>query len=153
VKAAVHGRTRQSGAPPDRSCRLSGAPPRHPTVRVREQLTVGGFVLMQHWTVRCHTGHCLVRLWLLLWLLARTVHASETTIGAGEPLPADSPDSSVAHRTVLWIIAEPACRNPRVAGLSSTVLVHRTLSGCTPDSPVRHSSAHSSFFCSFVFDP
>jgi hypothetical protein len=32
--AAVDGRTGQSGAPPDRSCSLSGALPRHPTVRV-----------------------------------------------------------------------------------------------------------------------
>jgi hypothetical protein len=34
VKAAGNGRTRQSDAPPDRHCSLSGAPPRHPTVRV-----------------------------------------------------------------------------------------------------------------------
>jgi hypothetical protein len=33
-EAAVDGRTGQSGVPPDRHCRLSGAPPRHPTVRV-----------------------------------------------------------------------------------------------------------------------
>jgi hypothetical protein len=35
-KAAGDGRTGQSGAPPDRSCSLSGAPPHHPTVRVLE---------------------------------------------------------------------------------------------------------------------
>jgi hypothetical protein len=33
-EAAGDGRTGQSGAPPDRHCRLSGATPRHPTVRV-----------------------------------------------------------------------------------------------------------------------
>jgi hypothetical protein len=33
-EAAGDGRTEQSGAPPDRSCSLSSAPPRHPTVRV-----------------------------------------------------------------------------------------------------------------------
>jgi hypothetical protein len=44
---------------PDRHCRLSGAPPRHPTVRVLEQLTVGTIVFLWHRTVRCHTGHVL----------------------------------------------------------------------------------------------
>jgi hypothetical protein len=34
MKAAGDGRTRQSGAPPDRHCSLSGAPPCHPTIRV-----------------------------------------------------------------------------------------------------------------------
>jgi hypothetical protein len=39
--AAVDGRTGQFGAPPDSPVRQ----PRHPTVRVQELLTVGGFVL------------------------------------------------------------------------------------------------------------
>jgi hypothetical protein len=33
--------------------------PRHPTVRVREHTTVGGFVFLWHWTVRCRTRHAL----------------------------------------------------------------------------------------------
>jgi hypothetical protein len=33
-EAAGDGRTRQSGAPSDRHCKLSSAPPCHPTVRV-----------------------------------------------------------------------------------------------------------------------
>jgi hypothetical protein len=52
-EAAGDGRTRQSGAPPDRHCSLSGAPPRHPTVRVQSRSTVGGFVLLWHRTVWC----------------------------------------------------------------------------------------------------
>jgi hypothetical protein len=40
----------------------------------------------------------------------------------------------LAHRTVRWIIAECAFDFPRVAGSSCTVLMHRTLSGGTPDS-------------------
>jgi hypothetical protein len=55
-QAAGDGRTGQSGAPPYRHCSLSGAPPRHPTVRVRSWSTVGGFVLLRHRTVWCHTG-------------------------------------------------------------------------------------------------
>jgi hypothetical protein len=51
----VDGCTGQSDAPPDRHYRLSGAPPRNPTVRVREQLIVGAVVFLWHRTVRCHT--------------------------------------------------------------------------------------------------
>jgi hypothetical protein len=43
----------------------------------------------------------------------------------------------VLHRTVRWIIAEPPPIFPKVASSSSSALVHRTLSGGTPDSPVR----------------
>jgi hypothetical protein len=39
--------------------RQSDAPPCHPTVRVLEQLTIGGFVLLLHRIVRCHTGQVL----------------------------------------------------------------------------------------------
>jgi hypothetical protein len=35
---------------------VSGVPPRHPLVRAWSWSTVGGFVLMRHWTVRCDTG-------------------------------------------------------------------------------------------------
>jgi hypothetical protein len=56
VEAAGDGRTGQSSAPPDRYCALSGAPPRHPTVRVLEQLTVGTFVFLWHQTVWWCTG-------------------------------------------------------------------------------------------------
>jgi hypothetical protein len=48
-----------SGAPPDWSCSLSGAPPRHPTTRIREQSTVGTVVFLCHRTARCHTGQVL----------------------------------------------------------------------------------------------
>jgi hypothetical protein len=57
--AAVDGRTGQSGAPPDRSCLLSGALPHHPTVRVRSEIDRWSFVSLRHHTVRCHTGQVL----------------------------------------------------------------------------------------------
>jgi hypothetical protein len=57
--ADVDGRTGQYGAPPDRHCRLSGAPPCHPTVRVQEQSTVDVVVFLWHRAVRCHTGQVL----------------------------------------------------------------------------------------------
>jgi hypothetical protein len=55
-EAAGDGHTRQSGAPPDRHCRLSGASPRHPTVRVRSKVDRWSFVSLRHRTVRCHIG-------------------------------------------------------------------------------------------------
>jgi hypothetical protein len=36
--------------------KVSGAPPHHPIVRAWSWSTVGGFVLMWHRIVRCHTG-------------------------------------------------------------------------------------------------
>jgi hypothetical protein len=46
------------GAPnsPVRHQTVSGAPPCHLVVRPLSWSTVGGFVLMWHQTVRCHTG-------------------------------------------------------------------------------------------------
>jgi hypothetical protein len=131
---------------PDRHCRLSGAPPRHPTVRVREQLTVGAIVFLWHRTIRCYTGHCLSGAPLTSVLTSgahcsRTVHALESTVGRGSRCSAGAPDSPVAHRTVWWIIAKCACWNPRVAG--------STLYG----PGVRQTRAHLVSFCSFEFDP
>jgi hypothetical protein len=55
-ETAGDGRTGQSGAPPDTHYSVSGAPPRNPTVRVLEQLTVGAFVFLWHRTVWWCTG-------------------------------------------------------------------------------------------------
>jgi hypothetical protein len=43
----------------------------------------------------------------------------------------------VVHRTVRWIIAKRLWDFPKVKSLAWSSLVHRTLSGGTPDSPVR----------------
>jgi hypothetical protein len=86
------GRLLAMGAP-DKHCRLSGAPPCHPTVRVWEQSTVGTVVFLWH-TVSSISGFCSRP-------LERVVVA---------PL---------AHRTVRWIIAERSSVFPRVAGSSS----------------------------------
>jgi hypothetical protein len=57
---------------------------------------------------------------------------------------AGTPDSPVCtrhcpvlHQTVRWIIAERPPIFPKVESSASSSLVHRTLSGGTPDSPVR----------------
>jgi hypothetical protein len=84
--------------------------------------------------------HCPVCLLALLWLLraqARTVHVHcsllQTTVGADSHCSAGTPDSPVLHRTVRWIIAEWLPKGPKLASLSWSTLVHRTLSGGAPD--------------------
>jgi hypothetical protein len=44
-------------------------------------------------------------------------------------------------------------RNPKLSSSSGFTLVHQTLSGGTPDSPVRQTRAAFGFFCSFLFEP
>jgi hypothetical protein len=115
VKVAVDERTGQSGAPP-----------RQPTVRVLTQSTVGELVLLWHRTVRCATGQVMFTVRCAsdsaLWLCA---HCSSVTRFCSRPLERVVV-APVAHRTVRWIISKGVCRNPRVAGLSCTVLAHRT---------------------------
>jgi hypothetical protein len=102
------GRLLAMGAP-DRHCRLSGAPPRHPTVRVLEQLTVGGFVFLRHQTVWCHTGQVLFTVQCasnfcsdFCRTLLRTVAVAESTVARVSCCSAGASDSPVAHRTVRW---------------------------------------------------
>jgi hypothetical protein len=133
------GRLLSMGAPdsPVRHQTLSGAPPRHPTIRVLEQLTVGDFVLLWHRTVLCS--------------LFFTVHQSQwllqSTIARCSRCSTSAPDSPVNYsgcrleKTREWLVwAEWSWDTGHCP------MVHRTLSGGTPDSPVCHSSAHSSFF-------
>jgi hypothetical protein len=146
------------GAPdsPVRHRTLSGVPPRHPTVRVLEQLTVGGFVLLRHRIVWCHseqvmfTVRCASDSVVALFIYQPLF---QSTVARSSRCSAGALDSPVAHQTVRRIIAECAWKNPRVAGSRCTVLVHWTLSGGTPDCPVRHSSAHSGFFALLYLIP
>jgi hypothetical protein len=155
-----------------------------------------GFCRMAYRTVRCATGHCLVRQprhqavgfrLLKLWLLeppdslvvhrtgpvdcpvrllvpaltsARAgAHCSAFIILCRRPLARSSRcsagtlDSPVLHRTVWWIIAERPPKFLKLASSESISLVHRTLSGDTPDSPVRQTKAAFGTFCSFVLNP
>jgi hypothetical protein len=98
-EATGDGRTGQSGAPPDTHCLVSGAPPRHPTVRVQEQLTVGAFVFLWHWAVWWCTGQSGAPLTRCsdfcraLYCTVPTVRVNRCTEVAVAPL---------AHRTVRW---------------------------------------------------
>jgi hypothetical protein len=80
AKATGDGRTGQSGAPLDRHCSLSDAPPCQPTVRVQSWSTVGGFVLLRHRTSRCPSDFAALtstRYYAAPFLLL------ESTVGAG----------------------------------------------------------------------
>jgi hypothetical protein len=140
----------------DMHCRLSGAPPCHPTVRVRSEVDHWSFVSLRHWTVRCHIGQS-GALWLRGSDFCRcTVHFVSTfavdrctQIAIARWLTGQSggtPDSPVN-------IAKRACENPRVTvwtlygpGALVTVRWHTGQSGA-PDNSTLCS------FCSFEFDP
>jgi hypothetical protein len=73
---------------------VSGALPRHPVVRAWSWSTVGGFVLMWHRTVQCHTGQSgapLTRcsdIWISLFTLQSRPLRADSRCSAGAP---DSP--------------------------------------------------------------
>jgi hypothetical protein len=117
-----------------------------------------------HRTVRCRTRQVLFTVRCAFWRCSdstRTVRALftfQTTVGvdrcAWEPLlhwhtgqSGDPPDSLVNYSGVAF----PETRRWQVGGRST--LVHRTLSGGTPDSPVRQTRVHFGFFCSFLLNP
>jgi hypothetical protein len=120
---------------------LTGGPPDSPVV---------------HRTV---TIHCLVRLLALLWLLRAGAHCSLLLFRCRRPLAlcsrysAGTPDSPVLQRTVRWIIAERLLEFSKVASSELGSLVHRTLSGGTPDSLVCQTRHTSVAFCSFYLNP
>jgi hypothetical protein len=108
-EAAGDGRTGQPGAPLDRSCSLSGALPRHPTVRVQSSVDRWSFVFLRHRTL---SGAPLT---LRLWLCA---HCSSVNGFCSRPLR-ELAVAPLVHRTVRWIIAERGSVFSRVAGSSS----------------------------------
>jgi hypothetical protein len=91
---------------------VSGAPPRHLVDRPLSWSTVGGFVLMWHRTVRGRTGQ------------------------SGAPLTA-----ALTSAAVLFILqSRPLRADSRCsANAPDSPVVHRTLSGGTPESPVNYS--------------
>jgi hypothetical protein len=160
-QAAVYGRTRQSGAPPDTVWCASRVTQPLEFWRFRPLelcLLVAPDSPMSH---RIDTVHCLVPLWwaaLTLRALFFTVHLTspllQSTVARSSRCSAGAPDSPVAHRTVQWIIAERLFWNPKVAssewydpGAPDSVRWHTGQSGA-PDQ-----SSFASFFCFFLLNP
>jgi hypothetical protein len=94
---------------------------------------------MAHWTVRCTTGHCPVRISFLIWrsrplaalepLAHRTLSYAHRTVRC--PLP------TVGSATCPARIAQPTV-GPADRWLTGQSGAHRTV-WCTPDSPVNYS--------------
>jgi hypothetical protein len=134
--------------------------PRHQAVGFRplELLTCGpSDSPVVHRTV---TVHYLVRLLMTALTSARAgAHCSislflcRRSLALFSRYSAGTPDSPVLHRTVRWIIAEWLPKFPKVASLEWISLVHRTLSGGTPDSPVRQTRAAFGCFAPLFLNP
>jgi hypothetical protein len=131
--------TRWSSDPRVRNADRSGA-----------RSTVGGFVLLRHRTVWCHTGQSGAPLTCCFDFCCGTVlHSSPVRV---DRCALDS-RCPLAHRTVRWILAKRPYENSRVAtwtlygpGATDTVRWHIGQSGA-PD----HSTLGS--FCFFELDP
>jgi hypothetical protein len=72
-----------------------------PTVRVRSSVDRWSFVLLRHRTVRCHTGQSGAPLTSCSDFCAALLIYQSQLLHAGSRCCAGSPDSPVAHRTVL----------------------------------------------------
>jgi hypothetical protein len=110
----------------------SGAPPCHPTVRVRSSGDRWSFVLLRHrivWWCTGQSGAPLTRCSDFCHALCYTISAIRVDHCA---LDSRCP---LAHRTVRWIIAERVCVFSRVAGL--------TLYGSGAPNTVRWHTGHS----------
>jgi hypothetical protein len=75
------------------------------------------------------------------------------TVGAGSRCSACHTGQSCATPDSRWIIAEWLPENPKLASWSWSTLVHRTLSGGTPDSPVRQTRAAFGCILLLLFEP
>jgi hypothetical protein len=127
VGASVFWATGQSGGAPDRSCRLSGAP-----------------------SSACLTS---ARTVAHLMLLQATVGAEVVVAPlAHQTVRCATGHCPVLHRTVRWIIAECLPEFLKVSSSELESLGHRTLSGGTPDSPVRQTRAHFGCLLLFIFE-
>jgi hypothetical protein len=85
-------------------------------------------------TIRCASDFCSDFCRALFAYCSVVRVPLQSTVALDSHCSAGAPDSSVAHRTVRWIIAEGTWRNPRVAGLSCMVLAHRTVRCAVPQS-------------------
>jgi hypothetical protein len=131
----------------------------HRTVRCASHVTqpLGfdrcSFWHMGHRTVRWCTGQVLFTIRCAICACSDFCPCSPYTVA----LSADRwtrplrwrPLLRLAHRTVRWIIAEWLPKFPKVASLELISLVHRTLSGGAPDSPVRQ--IRVAFGCLLLF--
>jgi hypothetical protein len=141
-------------------CRMA-----HRTVRCASHVTwpldsdCWSFWRLGHRTVRWCTGQSLFTVRCAFWLCYDfCAHCSALTAVGDDRwcysscYSAGTPDSPVLHRTVRWIIAERLPEFPKVSSSELGSLVHRTLSGGTPDSVMRHTRAHFGCLLLLLFE-
>jgi hypothetical protein len=120
---------------------------RHPTVRVLEQLTIGGFVFLRHRTVRCHTGQVLFTVRCasdFYRALLHTVAFAESTVARVSRCSAGTPDSPVNYSGVRLLKTESGSFSPvRIWCTGHCPVAHRTVRCARPQ--------HTWFLCSFEF--
>jgi hypothetical protein len=132
---------------PVRHRTVSGAPSRHPPVRAWSWSTVGGFVLMWHRTVRCHTGQSGAPLtvcsdiWIALFTLQSRPLCADRRCSAG------APDSPVNYSGAAPGKPEGEEFQLIHPGAPDTVRWHTGPSGA-PDQ-----GTHRFPFCSFLLKP
>jgi hypothetical protein len=141
-EAAGDGCTRQSGVPSDRHCSLSGALPRHPTIRVRSYSTVGGFVLLWHQTVLCPSNFAALT---SARYCAAPFLLSESTVGVDSRCSGGTPDSPVNYSGARPGIPESGWFGVYDPGAPDTVRWH------TGQSSAPFFSTHK-FFASFQIE-
>jgi hypothetical protein len=141
------------GAPdsPVRHRTVSGAPPRHPVVRAWSWSTVGGFVLMRHRTVRCHTGQSGAPLTCYSDFCRVTVlHCSSVRVdrcSADSRCSAGAPDSPMNYSGAATGKPEAEEFELIHPGAPDTVRWHTGLFGAPDQGTLRFP------FCSFLLKP
>jgi hypothetical protein len=104
------------------------------------QSTVGGFVLLRHWTVRCHTGQVMFTVWCTSESAALTLHALfpcqrllQSTVAQVSRCPAGTPGSPVNYSGVRLLKPESGWFNPVWAWCTGHCPVaHRTVRCARP---------------------
>jgi hypothetical protein len=125
---------------------VSGAPPRHPTVRVWSSVDCWSLVFLCHRTVRCHTGQSgapLTSCFDTAWHCSCTIHFAESTVArwivvvrwrTGQS--GGTPDSLVNYSGARLRFPESGCLAPVRPWCTDTVRWHTRQSGAPDHNPL-----------------
>jgi hypothetical protein len=120
---------------PVRQRTVSGAPPRHLVVRPLSWSTVGGFVLMWHRTVRCHTGQSGAPLTAALTSVVVLFIRQSWPLRADSRCSAGAPDSPVNYSGAAWETRRWRVRADSPWCTGHCPVAHRTVRCARPGQP------------------